>query len=117
VLDPRAAWAVPADGRLMTVVEQSLTPAGARVRLRYSVVKDAFIASGTPDTNYGGFNALYLGWNNTGFNAMRMLLQFDLGSIPRNANIQEASFNIFQFAVIPPGDAPSTCRRAGTSSA
>jgi hypothetical protein len=104
VLDPRAAWAVPADGQLMTVVEQSLTPSGVRVRLRYSTVKDAYIASGTPDTNYGGFNALYLGWNNTGLNAMRILLQFDLGSIPGDADIQEATFNIFQFAVIPPGD-------------
>lgn len=104
VLDPRAAWAVPADGSLMEVIEQSLTPTGARVRLRYSAVRDAFIASGTPGTNYGGFNALYLGWNNTGFNAMRILLQFDLGSIPANADIRNANFFIFQFAVIPPND-------------
>ncbi|HRQ37352.1 MAG TPA: DNRLRE domain-containing protein [Chloroflexota bacterium] len=61
------------------------------------IAQDTFIASGLPNTNYGGSTTLGLGFNsNTGQNAMRTFLQFNLAAIPSNANVESATFSIFQ---------------------
>lgn len=61
------------------------------------IAQDTFIASGTPNTNYGGSTTMGLGFNsNNGLNAMRMFLQFNLAAIPANAHVDNATFSIFQ---------------------
>ena len=69
-----------------------------------AATQDSYISSGFPDTNFAGSTNLNLGWQSGGQNAMRMLLQFDLSSIPRNAVINSAEYRIFQSQVIPVGD-------------
>lgn len=66
--------------------------------------QDSYISSGNPNTNFGGASNLNLGWQNGNQNAMRMLLQWDLSSIPRNAVIQDARYELYQTQVIPVGD-------------
>ncbi|MCL4267469.1 MAG: fibronectin type III domain-containing protein [Anaerolineae bacterium] len=61
------------------------------------IAQDTFIASGMPNTNYGGSTTLGLGFNsNSGQNAMRMFMQFNLAAIPANANVSDATFSMFQ---------------------
>lgn len=61
------------------------------------IAQDTFIASGMPNTNYGGSTTLGLGFNsNSGQNAMRMFMQFNLAAIPANANVSNATFSMFQ---------------------
>ena len=63
-----------------------------------------FIASGAPNTNYGNLAQLNLGWDQSGPNAMRMLLQYDLSQLPSNVQINSASFFINQTLINPSGD-------------
>ncbi len=61
------------------------------------IAQDTFIASGMPNTPYGGSTTLGLGFNSSnGLNAMRMFLQFNLAAIPANAHVDSATFSIFQ---------------------
>jgi hypothetical protein len=71
-----------------------------------------FIASGQPNTNYGGLAQLNLGWDQSGPQAMRTLLQFDLGPLPANVQINSAAFFINQTLINPSGDGRSMDFRA-----
>ena len=53
-----------------------------------------YIASGAPNNNFGGQSFMNLGWAQSGANAMRMLVQFDLRQLPANAQIDRARFFI-----------------------
>lgn len=88
----------------VTVLSQTETPEGINTTLRINVHKDAFLSSLQPDANFGGTRDLRLGWNNGGFNAMRILIEFDIAAIPRNAVINSATLFIFQTGVVPGGD-------------
>jgi hypothetical protein len=66
--------------------------------------QDSFLSSAFPDQNFGSSPNLNLGWQIGGQNAMRILLQFDLSSIPRNAVINSARWEMFQSQVIPVND-------------
>ncbi len=75
----------------------------------YPTSQSTYIASGTPTTPYGGSTALGIGFSNSGSpapQAMRMLVQFNLGGIPSNAVINSATTYIYQYAVSPGGDSP-----------
>ena len=71
-----------------------------------------YIASGTPNSNFAGSSVLNLGWRQGGSDAMRMLVQFDLGPLPANAQINSARFFINQSLITPPGDNQSMAFRA-----
>ncbi len=71
-----------------------------------------YIASGAPNTNFGNLAVLNLGWDQTGPNAMRTLIQFDLSRLPSNVQINSASFFINQTLINPPGDGRSMAFRA-----
>lgn len=71
-----------------------------------------FIASGQPDTNFGGLSQLNLGWDQSGPQAMRTLIQYDLSQLPANAQINSASFFINQTLINPSGDGQSMDFRA-----
>lgn len=94
----------------VTVLSQTETPEGLNTTLRINVHKDAFLSSLQPDTNFGRSRDLRLGWNNGGFNAMRLLIEFDIAAIPRNAVINSATLFIFQTGVVPGGDRPMDYR-------
>jgi hypothetical protein len=60
--------------------------------------QDTYIASNSPNTNYASATNLAIGYNNGGPGAMRMLLQFNLSSIPSHATINSATVYIYQYA-------------------
>ncbi|MCL4828804.1 MAG: fibronectin type III domain-containing protein [Caldilinea sp.] len=74
----------------------------ARVQLPAS--QTTFIASGQPNTNFAGGSTIDLGWDQRAYNAMRILIQFDLGALPANASIRSATFYAYQSYINPPGD-------------
>jgi chitodextrinase len=111
VAGQRADAAEPATPDVI-LLEQSDTPAGVRSTVQIGVHKDAFISSHRPNDNFGGDSALRLGWRSGHFDAMRILIEFDIGAIPRNAHIHKAELNIFQFVVEPGSDHSAMTYRA-----
>ncbi len=72
----------------------------------YSVSQDTYIAYGNPNGNYGASSTSAIGYSNTGPLAMRMLLQFNLSSIPSNATVNSATIYVYQYASSPANDYP-----------
>jgi hypothetical protein len=65
----------------------------------FSMSQDTYITSGIPDGNYGSAGNLAIGYSSSGgLDALRMLLQFDLSSIPSNATVNNASVYVYQYA-------------------
>ena len=65
----------------------------------FSMSQDTYITSGNPTGNYGSASNLAIGYSSSGgLGALRMLLQFDLSSIPSNATINNATLYIYQYA-------------------
>lgn len=73
-------------------------------RAQFPANKTTFIASGQPNTNFAGSSTIDLGWDQRVYNAMRILIQFDLSALPPNARIKSATFNAYQSYINPPGD-------------
>lgn len=94
----------------VTVLQQHATPDGVNTTLQINVRKDAFLSSRQPDANFGGDGELRLGWSASVYEATRILIEFDIGAIPRNAVIHSAELNIFQLGVTPGGDGPMSYR-------
>lgn len=94
----------------VTVLQQHATPDGVNTTLQINVRKDAFLSSRQPDANFGGDGELRLGWSASVYEATRILIEFDIGAIPRNAVIHSAELNIFQLGVTPGGDQPMSYR-------
>lgn len=88
----------------VTVLQQHNTPDGLNATLRINVRKDAFLSSRQPDSNFGGNSELRFGWSGSVYEAMRLLIEFDISAIPRNAVINKAELFIFQVGVTPGGD-------------
>lgn len=75
----------------------------ATVQLR--ATKSTFISSGRPTQNFSGLANMNLGWDQpSNYNAMRILVQFDLGPLPANAQIRNATFYAYQNYINPPGE-------------
>lgn len=87
-----------------TVVEQYAAPDGIHTVIRIGVQKDAFISSSQPDRNFGGDPLLRLGWSRDLYNAMRILIQFDISGIPTHSSVNSATLYIYQAVVIPSGE-------------
>jgi hypothetical protein len=110
---PTALRAQEADGSdfpNVTVLSQTETPDGVNTTLRINVHKDSFLSSSQPNTNFGNSRVLRLGWSSGDFEAMRILIEFDIAAIPRNAVINRADLFIFQTGVVPGGDRPMEYR-------
>ncbi len=90
------------------VLEVVETAEGTTTTIQIPVTRDAYIASNRPNENFGFSPELRLGFsaNAPGLGAVRPLMFFSLNSIPRQASIDRAEFEIFQFANSPAGDAP-----------
>ena len=63
------------------------------------ISQDTYIASNNPNGNYASATNLGIGYDSGGPGAMRMLLQFNLSSIPTNATVNNATVYIYQYAV------------------
>lgn len=74
--------------------------------------KSTFIASGRPTQNFAGATNVDIGWDQQTYNAMRVLVQFDLGPLPSNARINNATFYAYQSYINPPGDGSAMAFRA-----
>lgn len=84
--------------------DQAEAPVAVTTTVTLLATQDSYLSSGRPDNNFGGSVNMNLGWQAGNQNAMRMLLQFDLSSIPSNAVINSAEYRIFQSQVLPVGD-------------
>ena len=84
----------------------SISPAStdASQTVTLTARQDAYISSAFPNSNFGSAPNLNLGWQVGGQEAMRILVQFDLSSIPRNAVINSARWEMFQTQVVPVND-------------
>jgi hypothetical protein len=60
--------------------------------------QDTYIASGISTGNYGSATNLAIGYNSSGPQAMRMLLQFNLSSIPLYSTVNSATVYVYQYA-------------------
>ena len=60
--------------------------------------QDTYIASNYPTTNYGSASNLALGYNSGGPGAMRLLMQFNLSTIPAGSTVNSATVYLYQYA-------------------
>ncbi len=91
------------------VVSRTLSDDGLFVNIVVDipVSQDTFITSGLPDQNWGGDPNLRLGYDtNNGWNAERVLMQFNFSSIPQDAIVNSAVFRINQTESNPNNDPP-----------
>ncbi len=88
----------------MTIVRQTMQGNVVTTVARFNSISDSYIASALPNTNFGSSNTLFLGWNQGNQQAMRILIQFNVSSIPSNANVTRATYNIYQFNASPSND-------------
>lgn len=104
---PRAQAAAPAPAREPIILETLRLTSGVMATvIEVPAAADAYIASGRPDQNFGDRN-LFLGYSlDDAYGAQRMLLRFDLGSIPSNAVVQDARLRLYLIYGTPAGDAP-----------
>lgn len=66
-----------------------------------------YIASGYPDRNLNGEPTMSIGWDSfSGYGAMRLVMKVDLGSLPSNAQINNATFYIYETQWTPNPDNP-----------
>ncbi|NKQ36364.1 MAG: DNRLRE domain-containing protein, partial [Chloroflexi bacterium] len=88
----------------VTVLEQVVTPDSVTTVINVTTIKDSFVASNFPNTNYGGFGQLRTGYDSTftNYGAERILMEFNIGSIPSGAIVNSATFNIYQEAFTGP---------------
>ncbi len=103
----RAASRQPAPDRQPTVLRRDAEPDGAlNTVVELPAIADAYIASGRPDDNKGS-GPLYLGYSDDGsdsFGAQRILLRFNVDSIPDTANINDARVRLYLFGARPSDD-------------
>ena len=65
----------------------------------FYVSQETYIASGTPDTNFASATNVAIGYSSSGnYQAMRILLQFNLSSIPTYATVNSATIYLYQYA-------------------
>jgi hypothetical protein len=101
----------PADGPVPYVpdgveVARKVIPYGIEAQVNISANHDAFISSLHPNSNYGTWTTMGLGWQNSTYNAMRMLMEFNLSAIPSNAIISNAEIFVYQNSSNPSNDSP-----------
>ncbi len=79
-----------------TVVSQEVLPNGTtQTQVMIPVTQDTYVTSNQPGTNWCGSNWLRLGYNiSEGRGAERIYLYFNMSSIPSNATINWARFEI-----------------------
>ena len=87
----------------VTVADRVVTPNSVTTILNIETIKDTFVSSNFPDTNYGSFGQLRTGYDappssTTNYGAQRSLMQFNVypGLVPAGAIVENATFYIYQ---------------------
>jgi len=102
--DVTGAAALP-DRTQFAVVDYAMEGNIVNATVQLPASQGVYISSGFPNNNFVGESFIQLGWDNlTGRNAMRMLLQFDLSTLPPQSQINSAEFLINQTQIQPSGD-------------
>jgi hypothetical protein len=96
----------PPDDSQYEILSETVLPYGIQTVVRIWAIQDSFIASGQPNSNYGNWSTMRMGYDGTSFQAMRSLLQFDLSPIPANAQINNSVLSIYQSNSNPTNDGP-----------
>jgi hypothetical protein len=86
------------------IISETRGPDGTDTVITINAFQDAFISSRNPNTAYGLYTILNLGYDQVQYDAMRILMQWDLSSIPSNAVINNATASFYQTYITPPGD-------------
>ncbi len=104
----RAASNQPAPDRQPTLLRRDAQPDGAlNTVIELPAIADTYIASGEPDRPFGGNQLLYLGFSANEANqygAERILLRFNVDSIPDTATINSARVRLYLFLSVPDDD-------------
>ncbi len=61
--------------------------------MTFSAIQDTFVSKAYPTTNYGSIQSMSVGWSSSG-NDFRILLDFDLSSLPANALVSSATLTL-----------------------
>ncbi len=88
------------------IQDQTVMPDGTlQTQVTIPVSQNTYVTSNQPTTNWCNSNWLRLGYNQTeNRGAERIYLYFNLSSIPSNATINWARFEIYQHTIVPSGD-------------
>ncbi|MEJ5248551.1 MAG: DNRLRE domain-containing protein [Caldilinea sp.] len=108
-----AALADLPDRTQFAVMDYTVEGAIVNATVQLPASQGVYIASGFPNSNFLNESTMQLGWDNqTGRQAMRMLLEFNLAGLPPQSQIQSAAFFINQTRIEPPGDGQGMSFRA-----
>lgn len=88
------------------ILKEETVAGGLNTVKQIPVSKDAYISSAHPGTNYGWLDRTKIGYEAGGDGAMRIVLQFNLSSIPDNVTINSAQFQYYLVESRPPSDSP-----------
>jgi hypothetical protein len=103
--DEAAASAALPDRTQFGVIDYSVDGVMVNATVTLPASQGVYIASGFPNNNFVNESFIQLGWDNqTGRNASRILLQFDLSPLPPQSRVNSAEFWINQTQIQPPGD-------------
>ena len=93
--------------RAPVMLQETLHASSVNTVVQLPAIADTYLASERPDENFGG-DALFLGYNFFGdrFGAQRILVRFNVDSIPDNARINSAQLRLRLSFASPEGDAP-----------
>ncbi len=89
---------------VISIETVAVLPYGVQKQVSILASKDTFISSANPDTNYGSWTTMGLGYASGTYNAMRLLVEFNLTSIPSTAIINKADLNSYLNSSIPFND-------------
>ncbi len=98
---PEVNPAEPGEPGQVKILSEERQGDALRVVARIFTNRDMYISSAFPNQNFGRLSTLNLGYQVGGQAAMRMVIQYDVSSIPRNARINRATYGILQQSVTP----------------
>lgn len=80
-------------GRIGQAASADLANAPDALSITFFATQDSFVSKGYPTTTYGSGTTMTLGWTASGSD-WRILLDFDLASLPSNAQISSATLRL-----------------------
>ena len=78
------------------IVSYTETPTRIDAVVRINTWPDTFFPHAIPTPTMATAAVCIFGWEANEFDAVRMMIQFDLGGIPSNATVNSARLNIYQ---------------------
>lgn len=88
------------------ILKEEILPYGVQTTATIIASKDAFISSRYPNSNFGGNTTSGLGYYAGVYDAMRIIIQFDINSIPSSAIINSATLDSYLHSSRPSNDGP-----------